>query len=63
VHGRYLAPEDRGGLRTTTLLKDFPGIKQPATVHPGHFEFYSEANPDYMWLTEAEWKSLIPANR
>jgi hypothetical protein len=62
VHGRYLAHEASGGLRTTSLLKDFPGIKQPATAHPGHFEFYSEANPDYMWLTEAEWKSLIPAN-
>src|SRR5262249_23044518 len=44
VHGRYLAHEGKGGLRTTTLLKDFPGIKQPATAHPGHFEFYNEAN-------------------
>jgi hypothetical protein len=61
VHGRYLAHSAKGELRTTTLLKDFPGIKQPATTFPGYFEFYSEANPDYMWLTETEWKSLIPA--
>ena len=62
VHGRYLAHDAKESLRTTTLLKDFPGIKQPATAHPGHFEFYSEANPDFMWLTESEWKALIPAN-
>jgi hypothetical protein len=62
VHGRYLAHGAKGTLRTTTLLGDFPGIKQPATAHPGHFEFYSEANPDFMWLTETEWKSLAPAN-
>ena len=53
----------RNRLRTTTLLKDFPGIKQPATAHPGHFEFYNEANPDFMWLTEAEWKALIPTDK
>ena len=61
VHGRYLAHDAKEKLRTTTLLKDFPGIKQPATAHPNYFDFYTEANPDYLWLTEAEWKSLIPA--
>src|SRR5262245_5177675 len=61
VYGRYLAHDGKKSLRTTTLLKDFPATKQPATAHPGHLEFYSEANPDFMWLTEAEWKSLIPA--
>jgi hypothetical protein len=62
VHGRYLAHGDKGELHKTTLLGDFPNIKQPATSFPGHFEFYTEANPDFMWLTEAEWKSLVPAN-
>ena len=40
----------------------FPASSNPPRLIPGHFEFYSEANPDFMWLTEAEWKSLIPAN-
>jgi hypothetical protein len=62
LYGRYLAREDDGELRLTTLLKDFPGIADPATRYPRHFDYYCEANPDYMWLTEAEWKSLIPAN-
>lgn len=61
LYGRYLTRDPKDGLRTTTLLKDFPGIEQPATRYPGHFEYNSEANPDFMWLTEAEWKSLVPA--
>jgi hypothetical protein len=62
VYGRYLAHDPKDALRTTTLLKDFPGIKEPATRFPGNFEYNSEANPDFMWLTEAEWKSIVPAN-
>jgi hypothetical protein len=61
VHGRYLARGPGDALRTTTLLKDFPGIEKPATTYPGHFEYNSEANPDFLWLTGAEWKSLVPA--
>src|SRR5262245_54996732 len=62
VYGRYLAHDGKEALRITTLLKDFPATKQPATAHPGHLEFYTEANPDFMWLTEAEWKALIPTD-
>jgi hypothetical protein len=62
VSGRYLARGPRDELRTTTLLNDFPGIEQPATRYTGHFEYNCEANPDFMWLTEAEWKSLVPAS-
>src|SRR5262245_47860343 len=40
IHGRYLAREANGELRHTTLLKDFPGIKDPATRHPRHFDYY-----------------------
>ena len=58
----YLAPDSKQELRTTTLLKDFPGIEQPATRFPGHFEYNNEANPDFMWLTKAEWRALLPAN-
>jgi hypothetical protein len=59
VHARYLARDPREALRTTTLLKDFPGIVKPATTYPGHFDYNCEANPDFLWLTEAEWKSLV----
>jgi hypothetical protein len=62
VFGRYLAPDSKNDLRSTTLLKDFPGIEEPATRFPGHFEYNSEANPDFLWLTEAEWRTLVPAN-
>jgi hypothetical protein len=62
VYGRYLARDARGELRTTTLLGDFPGIEKSATSFPGHFEYNNEANPDFMWLTETEWKSLVPAS-
>jgi hypothetical protein len=62
IYGRYLARDPKGEVRLTTLLKDFPGIKDPATRYPRHFDYYCEANVDYMWLTEAEWKSLVPAN-
>lgn len=61
LYGRYLAPDALSGLRTTTTAKDFPGIIQPATARPDNWEFYTEANPDFMWLTETEWKSLVPA--
>jgi hypothetical protein len=61
IYGRYLARDPAGALRLTTLLKDFPGIKDPATRYPRHFDYYCEANVDYLWLTEAEWQSLIPA--
>ena len=62
IHGRYLTREPKDVLRTTTLLKDFPGVVDPATRHPGHLEYNSEANPDFLWLTEAEWRSLVPAD-
>jgi hypothetical protein len=62
VYGRYLAADPKNALRTTTLLKDFPGINEPATRYPGHFEYNNEANPDFLWLTEAEWRALVPAN-
>jgi len=61
LHGRYLAREPGGELRLTTLLRDFPGIKDPATRYPRNFGYYCEANADFMWLTDAEWQSLIPA--
>lgn len=61
LYGRYLARDPKGELRLTRLLPDFPGIVEPATRYPGHFDYYCEANVDYMWLTEAEWKALIPA--
>lgn len=64
LHGRYLARAETGELRITTLLKDFPEktLQAAAKAHPGHLDYYCEANPDFMWLTEAEWKSLVPVD-
>jgi hypothetical protein len=63
VYGRHLAREADGQLRTTTLLKDFPDSdKVIAKTFPGYLDWICEAHPDFMWLTEAEWKSLVPAN-
>jgi hypothetical protein len=64
LHGRYLARATTGELRITTLLKDFPekNLQAAAKAHPGHLDYYCEANPDFMWLTESEWKSLVPVD-
>jgi hypothetical protein len=63
LYGRHLAREANGELRTTTLLKDFPGDAQDIVkAHPGYLDWICEAHPDFMWLTEAEWKSLVPAS-
>jgi hypothetical protein len=53
VHGRFLARDDRGGLRHVTQ-KDFPRSR-------GDLQFLLEPNIEYMWLTVREWQALVPA--
>jgi hypothetical protein len=58
VHGRFLARDHRGELRHVTG-DDFPqlrGRKQEIRYHA----FLFEPNTEYMWLTEKEWRSLVP---
>lgn len=50
VHARFLARDANGELRHAER-KDFRSI----------LDAFLEPNTEYMWLTEAEWKSLVPA--
>jgi hypothetical protein len=59
AHGRFLARDGEGRLRHVAG-DDFPqlhGKKQEIDYHL----FLFEPNTEYMWLTEGEWKSLVPA--
>jgi hypothetical protein len=53
VYGRFLTRDDEGQLRHIKP-EDFPRER-------GDIRFLTEPNTEYMWLTAAEWKSLIPA--
>jgi hypothetical protein len=54
VHARFLARDDRGGLRHVTQA-DFPRGR-------GDLRFLLEPNTEYLWLTAREWQALVPAN-
>jgi hypothetical protein len=54
VHGRFLARDDRGGLRHVTQA-DFPRSR-------GDLGFLLEPNTEYLWLTAREWQALVPAD-
>ncbi|MEX0704761.1 MAG: hypothetical protein WD069_21870 [Planctomycetales bacterium] len=51
VHARFLARDEKGELRYAKR-DDFRAIS-PAFLEP---------NTEYMWLTEDEWKALVPEN-
>jgi len=59
VHGRFLGRDDNGKLRHVKG-EDFPqlGGKEESIRH---LKFLLEPNTEYMWLTEEEWKALVPA--
>ena len=58
VHGRFLGRDDQGKLRHGKG-EDFPWARgnESKTRFLG---FLLEPNTEYMWLTEEEWKSLVP---
>jgi hypothetical protein len=59
VHARFLSRTDRGELRYARG-EDFPLLgKEPQKMR--RWRLYLEPNTEYMWLTEEEWKSLVPA--
>ncbi len=59
VHGRFLARNDQGQLRHVTG-DDFPQLcGKDQEIHYHRFLF--EPNTEYMWLTEEEWRSLVPS--
>jgi len=60
VHGRFLARDGDGTMRHVKG-EDFPQLQgKDGTFR--YLGFLFEPNTEYMWLTEAEWKSLVPAN-
>jgi len=59
VHARFLSRTDKGELRYARG-EDFPLLgKEPQKMR--RWRLYLEPNTEYMWLTEEEWKSLVPA--
>lgn len=60
VHARFLSRGDRGELRYARG-EDFPLFGNNPDVMR-RWRLYLEPNTEYMWLTEAEWKSLVPAH-
>jgi hypothetical protein len=72
LYYRTLASDGRGGFQHVTE-NDFLGHNlaeqiKDLPIHRGERRLFTcnkafqEANPDFLWLTKSEWKSLIPAN-
>jgi hypothetical protein len=59
IYGRHLTRTPEGGLRRA-VHDDFPQLK--GREQPERFNHIVEGSRDYLWLTEAEWKSLLPPN-
>lgn len=60
VHTRSMSRDEKGAYRKVKL-EDFPLWKggDKTFVETNH---YFGPNTDYMWITEAEWQALVPAN-
>lgn len=59
VHARFLVREKDGRLRRATTT-DFPLMRNRPKVAQ-LWQLFLQPNVEYMWLTEKEWKSLIPS--
>lgn len=57
VHTRALARDDKGVYRNVTV-DDYPLKKGNVKSFEEHRHYFGP-NTDYMWLTEAEWRSLV----
>jgi hypothetical protein len=55
VHARFLSRTEQGELRYARA-DDFPLMRDPDA-----FRLFLEPNTEYLWLTEEEWRSLLPA--
>jgi hypothetical protein len=58
VHARFLSRSEKGEFRYATP-DDFPLMDKPQSNNT--WRLFLEPNTEYMWLTEEEWKSLVPA--
>lgn len=60
VHGRFLGRDDQGKLRHVRG-EDFAQLRgKESSIR--YFQFLFAPNTEYMWLTEEEWKALVPAS-
>jgi hypothetical protein len=57
VHTRVMAHDDKGGFRYVKL-EDYPLKKGNLKSFVDHSHYFGP-NTDYMWITEAEWRSLV----
>lgn len=61
-HYRMMAHDAKGELRHV-VIEDFDHHKRLSTYYdPKAKRHYFEASPDFVWLTEPEWKSLLPVD-
>ncbi|NNE90645.1 MAG: hypothetical protein HKN23_03275 [Verrucomicrobiales bacterium] len=60
VHARFLHREENGSLRKA-IHSDFP-LMQEDPKRGERWRLFLEPNTEYLWLKEAEWRSLIPEN-
>ena len=59
VHARFLHREKDGALRHAQT-SDFPLMRDKPRVLLS-WQLFLQPNTEYMWLTQDEWKSLVPA--
>src|SRR5262249_30605038 len=59
VHARFLSKDDKGKLRYARG-EDFP-LMGKTEKERKYWALFLHPNTEYMWITEAEWKALVPA--
>lgn len=65
VYSRVMMHDGEGKIRNVTGKDLWYDVDGKRTVEPAHQEGRSaahQAQPDHMWLTEAEWKGLMPVD-
>lgn len=60
VHARFLSRDENGELRHAKTT-DFPLMLEKPNV-ARTWQLFLQPNTEYMWLTQEEWKSLVPAD-
>jgi hypothetical protein len=60
VHARFLARDEKGELRYPRP-DDFP-LMSGGSTSKNPWKLFLEPNTEYLWLTEDEWKALVPAD-
>ena len=61
VHGRLLSRDGNNPLRYAAI-KDFPLVPPDNPSLVSQAARFTEASPDFVWLTQEEWRALVPAN-